>query len=246
MARQAIMGTYVLPNARSLCQVEFAGRTAVESRATVAVVLFLVFGSSGSGKSFSLDVLRRRVSGLAIHDFDEIGVPSDADTAWRHRATERWVRRALEYEADGTDLLLAGQTPFGELLAAPSAPLLEAISACLVDCDDETRLVRLHERGPEWLARSAGDVDDYLNWAEWMRRHAIDPAWRTDVIRLGGDEAMRWERWIGWCAGDPRWRVRVVDTSRRAVDWVADELAAWVDEERAHFREGTHPLKLGK
>jgi hypothetical protein len=191
--------------------VRFVKSSSPKARATVAVVLFLVFGSSGSGKSFSLDVLRRRVSGLAIHDFDEIGVPSDADTAWRHRATERWVRRALEYEAEGTDLLL-GQTPFGELLAAPSAPLLEAISACLVDCDDETRLVRLHERGPEWLVRSAGDVDDYVNWAEWMRRHATDPAWRTDVIRLGGDEAMRWERWIGWCAGDT-----VACSSRRHV-----------------------------
>jgi hypothetical protein len=64
------------------------------------------------------------------------------------------VRWGLVYQAEGTDLLLAGQTPLGELLAAPSAPRLEAISACLIDCDDETRVARLQSRGPEWFARS--------------------------------------------------------------------------------------------
>jgi hypothetical protein len=85
-------------------------------------VLFLLFGSSGAGKTFVLDVLRDRVPDLAIHEFDEIGIPPDAGTAWRHRANEEWVRRALAYQAEETDLLLAGQTPFGELLATPSAP----------------------------------------------------------------------------------------------------------------------------
>ena len=131
---------------------------------------------------------------LAIHDFDEIGVPSGADASWRRHEGEAWVRRALGYQAEGIDLLLAGQTPFGELLATPSAALLEAISGCLIDCDDETRLARLRRRGPEWLARSAGDLQDYLNWADWMRRHARDPRWRPEVIVPG--------RWRGTgCAG---------------------------------------------
>jgi hypothetical protein len=80
-------------------------------------VLFLPFGSGAAGKTFALAALQGRVPDLAIHDFDEIGVPAGADTAWRHRAIEQWVRRALEYQAEGTDVLLAGQTPFGELLA---------------------------------------------------------------------------------------------------------------------------------
>jgi len=54
-------------------------------------VLFLLFGSSAAGKTFALNVLRDRVPDLAIHDFDEIGVPSGADTPWRHRANEAWV-----------------------------------------------------------------------------------------------------------------------------------------------------------
>ena len=200
-------------------------------------MLFLVFGASGAGKTFALEALRNRVLDLAIHDFDEIGVPPGADTVWRHRADEEWVRRALDYQAAGTDLLLAGQTPFGELLATPSAPLLEAISACLIDCDDDTRVARLRARGPEWLAQTAGDLEDYLNWAEWLRRHARDPTWQTDVIRNEATESeMYWDRWSDWTADDPRWRVRALDTSKLPVEHVASELAEWIADERALVR----------
>jgi hypothetical protein len=200
-------------------------------------VLFLLFGSSAAGKTVALEELRGRIANLAIHDFDEIGVPPGADTAWRHRADEEWLARALDYQADGTDLLLAGQTPFGELLAAPSAPRVEAISACLIDCDDETRVARLRARGPEWFARTAGDLQDYLNWAAWLRRHAADPSWRTDVIRHEATaDTMCWSRLSGWRAGDPRWRVRVIDTSSLPVEEVAGELVEWIEGERALFR----------
>jgi hypothetical protein len=194
-------------------------------------VLFLLFGASAAGKTFALHALRGRVSDLAIHDFDEIGVPPGADAVWRHRANERWVRRALGYQAEGTDLLLAGQTPFGELLATPSASLLEATSACLLDCDDEARIARLRARGPEWFVQTAGDLQDHLDWAEWMRRHARDPTWRPEVIRREATEGEM--RWSEWTADDPRWRVRVVDTSSLTAGQVATELADWIAEERA-------------
>jgi hypothetical protein len=207
-------------------------------------VLFLLFGSSAAGKTFVLENLRgRRIAHLAIHDFDEIGVPPGADTAWRHRANEQWVHRALEYQEEGTDLLLAGQTPFGELLAAPSAPRLDAISACLIDCDDETRVARLQARGPDWFAQTAADLQDHLSWAAWMRDHAADPSRRTGVIRHDATEdEMRWSRWSGWTAADPRWRVRMVDTTALPVEQVAATLVEWIEEERALVRSGAHPL----
>lgn len=129
-------------------------------------MLFLVFGSSAAGKTTLVAALRDRIERLTVHDFDEIGVPSGADEAWRRAANEQWIRRALAYEADGIDLLLAGQTPYGELLEAPSARLLHGVAACLVDCDDATRTERL-------LARRAPlDVPRLLDWAAWLRAHA--------------------------------------------------------------------------
>jgi hypothetical protein len=61
-------------------------------------------------------------------------------------------------------MLLAGQTPIGEILAAPSATRLDAISACLLDCTDHARIARLRARGPEWLTQVGGDLQAYLNW----------------------------------------------------------------------------------
>lgn len=140
-------------------------------------------------------------------------------------------------------MLLAGQTPLGELLAAPSAPLVEAISACLLDCDDHTRTARMNARGSEWLARNGGRIEDFLSWAAWMRRHAADPQWRPEVIRHnGGDPQMDWDRWSDWCAGDPRWRVEVIDTPAISVQVVAARLAEWIEQERSLFAAGFHPL----
>lgn len=171
-------------------------------------MLFLLFGSSAAGKTAALDELRGRVACLAVHDFDEIGVPPGADAAWRQRANEQWLRRALTYQAEGTDLLLAGQTPLAELLAAPSAPRLEAISACLIDCDDDTRVARLQARGPEWLAGTGGTLENYVNWAAWLRDHAADPTRR----------------------------IHVVDTSELPVEEVGTKLIEWIAAERALLR----------
>jgi hypothetical protein len=44
-------------------------------------MFFLLFGSSAAGKTVALNAPRSRVSGLEVHDFDEIGVPPGADTA---------------------------------------------------------------------------------------------------------------------------------------------------------------------
>jgi hypothetical protein len=202
-------------------------------------MFFLIFGSSCAGKTTLLDELRSRHAELEIHDFDEVGVPADADIAWRHRANEQWVQRAV---ATGKDFVLAGQTPLGELLAAPSAPQLDAISACLLDCDDTARLARMRGRGDDWAARFGGNLEDFVHWGEWMRGHARDPRFRPFVIQERCDASMEWARWSDWRSNDPRWRVRIVDTSHASVEEVVDELERWLEEERELLRAGRHPL----
>jgi hypothetical protein len=205
-------------------------------------MLFLLFGSSASGKSTALSGVRERLSDLRVHDFDEIEIPNDVDMAWRQRTNQAWLQRAREAQTDGLDFLLAGQTPFGEVLAAPAATELEGLSACLLDCDDDVRLARIYGRGSEWLERVPGELQDHINWADWMRHHARDPAWRQDVIREAGAEEMRWERWAGWRKGDPRWNIREINTSKTPAERVVDELTNWITDERQRLRAGVHPL----
>jgi hypothetical protein len=110
-----------------------------------------------------------------------------------------------------------------------------------MDCDDATRVARLQARGPEGFERTAGELHAYTAWADWMRRHAADPAWRPDVIQHAAtDSQMRWSRWSSWHADDPR--VHVIDTSLLPVDEVVSDLAQSIAEERALVRSGTHPL----
>jgi hypothetical protein len=202
-------------------------------------MLFLLFGSSGSGKTYVLDHLRARVERVEVYDFDDLGVPPRPDIAWRRRATEAWVVRALELEEAGLDMLLAGQVPLGELLAAPSAPRLTAIAACLLDCDDVTRRTRLEARGPEWFEQAGGTVERYLAWAEWLRGHARDPRHRLEVI--AGDGGLAVDRFSGWEAGDARWQVPIVQTNRPR-ELVVGEIVAWIAGQRRLLAAGRHPL----
>jgi hypothetical protein len=85
-------------------------------------MLFLLFGSTGSGKSEALAELRRRkLPQLACHDFDEMGVPRGADLVWRQRSNERWVRAALEQQSRGLDC--SDQVRISRLDETASAPL---------------------------------------------------------------------------------------------------------------------------
>ncbi|GAB7188771.1 hypothetical protein ATKI12_8602 [Kitasatospora sp. Ki12] len=206
-------------------------------------MLLKLTGSSCSGKTTLAHAVGERLERVAVHDVDELGVPEGADRRWRNRTTERWVRRALEYQDRGVDLLLTGQSPMGEVLASPSAPLLDGIALCLVDVSDEVRRDRLTLRDPgRWDAPA---VDAFLGWAAWHRRHAEDPRYRPDVIVDDSWHRMAWHRWTGWTADDRRWRTHPLDTTDRPVAESVDQVEQWVTEQRDALRSGCLPLRRG-
>ena len=207
-------------------------------------MLLKLTGSSGAGKTTLSFALAERLDGVAVHEFDEVGVPEPTiPPHWRNRMTEFWVRRALEYQARGTDLLLSGNSPLGEVLAAPSAPLLDGIAVCLIDAADSERRDRLAVRdGGRWDASS---LDAFCGWAAWHRGHVRDPRHRPDVIIDGSWPEMAWHRWTGWTAQDPRWRTAVIDTTGEALTKTVDEVERWVLEQRRAHRTGRLPLGPG-
>ncbi|MEU9883498.1 hypothetical protein [Streptomyces phaeochromogenes] len=96
------------------------------------------------------------------------------------------------------DLLLSGNSPLGEVLAAPSAPLLNGIAVCLIDVADKDRRDRLATRdGGRWEQAAP---DAFCGWAAWRRGHARDPSFRPDVIINGSWPEMAWHRWTTWTA----------------------------------------------
>jgi energy-coupling factor transporter ATP-binding protein EcfA2 len=206
------------------------------------LVIFVLTGSSGSGKSTIARALN--VEGLEIHDSDEDGVPENVDTAWRQRSIERWLQAAAA--SSDRDLLVTGQSPLGEVLAAPSAPHLDAIAVALVEVDDRSRFVRLEQRDPGKWSREA--KRDFVGWARWHRAHAADPHHAPEVLTTGTRPAMRWDRWNGWEADDPRWRTEVFDTTQRTVEESAEMVADWIAKVRCDpawpLRSGWHSAEL--
>lgn len=192
-------------------------------------VLLTIVGAHCSGKTTAAKACAS-IPGLVVHDFDEVGVPSDADAQWRHRTMEQWLQRVLAYQADGVDVLLTGQSPFGEVLACPSTPRLNGLAALLLDVADDERLRRLEQRDP---GRYDADAKRRcLGWATWLRHHADDPRYVPEAITTDGWPEMAWHRWRHWTADDPRWTVPVVDTTGRTVAESAAEIRHWAEDAR--------------
>lgn len=205
-------------------------------------MLFLVSGSSGSGKTTLSRLVAERVPDVVVHELGELAEePWDGERAWRRDLTERWLERAVEYAGEGRDLLLT-EGVIGELLAAPSATRLDGIAACLVDCADEERLRRIHERAPDEIVERRR-LWDFVSWGVWLRFHASDPQTWAGPLRGDGDETWgRWERWERWQAGDPRWSVFRLDTTGEPVERSVERLVAWIEEQRRLLAAGALPL----
>jgi hypothetical protein len=205
-------------------------------------MLLTLVGSICSGKT-TLARACAGTDGLAVHDFDEVGVPRDADREWRHRTTDEWIRRAIAYQERGLDLLLTGQSPLGEVLACPSATRLDGIAACLLDVADGERLRRLDRRDPGVWDRETRRA--FIGWARWHRAHAADPGWRQEVITVGGWDQMQWSRWTAWGQDDPRWHTLVIDTTGRSIDQAASDVGRWIADVRRERAAGRLALAPG-
>jgi hypothetical protein len=191
------------------------------------VTFLLVSGASGAGKSSVRALVAPRLAPRVrcVELRDVAAIPAFPDIAWRQRTTECAVRLALELQAEGRHLMLAGDPVApGELLAAPSADRLDATAICLLDCAPEAQRARLAARGDDPAL-----VPRHVAFADWLRRHAADPRWMPHVLTGDAWPQMRWDRWSGWRAGDPRWRVDVIDTTALTLPEVADRVLAWAE-----------------
>jgi hypothetical protein len=205
-------------------------------------MLLTIAGSSCSGKTTAA----RACAGLdrlVVHDFDEIGVPSDSDVRWRQHSLETWLHRVLEYQDRGLDVLLTGQSPLGEVLASPSAIQLDGIAACLLDVADDERWRRLEARDPGRWPHDA--KRRFVGWARWHRGHAADPRFQPAVLTSGAWDQMHWARWSAWTSDDPRWSVTTIDTTGQAVEASAARIGRWVGERRADHAGGRLALSRG-
>lgn len=137
-------------------------------------MLYIITGASGSGKTACLPYLKEQLPDHEVVDFDDIGVPENADKAWRQESTEKWLER---YLGQDKPMVICGQMVIGEILSCPSFSKIDGIKVCLLDCSDLERVKRLKKRG------TYGANQDTLNWSAWLRMHNVDPTWERHVIK---------------------------------------------------------------
>jgi hypothetical protein len=185
-------------------------------------MLLLVTGASGAGKSTARAAVEEALSPLieCAELKDLVEIPPVPTLAWRQRATEQAVQRALRLEDLGRHLLLSGDpVAAAEVAATPSAPALDGFAACLLEVSADAQAARLASRGddPALLPR-------HQAFAAWMRGQAGDPLHRLDVLRGDGWDEMRWDRLEAIGAA---WRMRVIDTTAMSREAVAQAVLDW-------------------
>ena len=184
--------------------------------------LYFIAGASGSGKTAIIPDLKKILGdSVAVYDFDDIGVPEDADKKWRQESTEKWLQKLLN---DGKDACLLGQIVLGEILACPCAKQIDKVNFCLLDVNDFKRIQRLKKRN------TYGMDQNMLNWSSWLRMHHQDPQWMQHVLLddcWHGLDFSVWDRLINW---ESKALVKALDTTKLTINQVAESIANWINQ----------------
>jgi hypothetical protein len=200
-------------------------------------VLLLITGASGVGKTSARIAIEGKLGAavecVELHHVLPPSSPAQMNRVWRQHAAEVAVGRAIELQAEGRHLLLAGDpVPAIEIVAAPSSPGLNAVAVCLFHADPDAQAARLAERGDH---AGLALLPDHEAFADWMRCQATDPLYMSHVASADGWDAMRWDRLprVAAC-----WAMEVIDTSHLSRSEVASRALAWCHE----ALKGTAPL----
>lgn len=96
--------------------------------------IYFVVGVNGIGKSTVIPLLQRRLDSdtFTVHDFDERGVPNNADSTWRASEAVYWAGVGKNNLEKGISTVVCGFIKAKEITVASEAVNLE-IEVCLLD-----------------------------------------------------------------------------------------------------------------
>lgn len=110
--------------------------------------LFIITGVNGIGKSSIIPELKNTLDSgnFAIHDFDERGVPDNADREWRESEMKYWITIAKQNLDEDISTVLCGFVKTSDIMfALEGNPDIE-VSVCILDASPETISKRISSR----------------------------------------------------------------------------------------------------
>lgn len=108
---------------------------------------FFIIGANGVGKTTILTFFKKLLSkdNFIIYDFDERGVPDNADKDWRKSETEYWLKLGEENKKDDKNTVIFGFAKPEEIEEISQTLLEKPIVICL-DANGETISERIKSR----------------------------------------------------------------------------------------------------
>lgn len=171
--------------------------------------IFLITGVNGIGKSILMSQLKNKLEGdiFNIHDFDERGVPDNADREWRQSETLYWVSVGKENINNVRGTVICGFMKFPEIENALSQLGVDA-HICLLDADEKTISRRILGRYPDpesmaELERTTGKTPE---------KFAMDNVWVSSKFRQEAKEK----------------DYLIVDTSKLSPEEVGQKVVDWI------------------
>jgi dephospho-CoA kinase len=184
-------------------------------------MIYFIIGASGSGKTAALKGLQTTLNNYIIYDFDDIGVPENADKKWRQQSTEEWFKR-LTADTVSINSCLLGQMVPGEILASPSVNKIKNINIILLECQDLIRIERLKNRS------TYGANQHTLNWASWLRVHCVNPQWEQDVIKENSSPIMDFNKWDKLESWKEIANIGMLDTTYLSIEQVMMQIVSFI------------------
>jgi broad-specificity NMP kinase len=127
--------------------------------------LFIVTGSSGSGKTYVLDELRKIMPGFVAFDLDNLrGFIEYED--WQ-KALNVYVRFARDIAQSGVMTILCGTVMPWDMEKCADFECFSHVYYLNLHCDDDAREQRLRAR--DWPENM---IQDYKNFAKWLIENA--------------------------------------------------------------------------
>jgi hypothetical protein len=141
----------------------------------------ILTGASGSGKTAIARTIEMEHPAIAVFRFDTIGVPSaevmasygsghQPGGAWQRAMTLQCFETIAPVAGTGRPVLFEGQMRIAFIQEALAASSMRDASVLCVECNDATRLHRLHH---DRLQPELAD-EHMMAWSRYLHREAVE------------------------------------------------------------------------
>ena len=171
--------------------------------------IFFIIGVNGVGKSTLIPFLRSSLDGakFVVHDFDERGVPNNADKNWRASETFHWMKTGKTNTGKGISTIICGFSKPQEIIDA-AAKLDGEPKVCLLDANADVISQRILSRyiTPESIAEL------YRTTGKAPKKFVMDNVYISSKFREESQKNL----------------FHILDTSDLSPEQISAEIIKWV------------------